>query len=411
MRLREARTTVVRRDSYAHIKSEPMLNPHKIISLLAVLLILTPGAAFAQDDDEAAAEEEAPKAEAKTKKKVAKVDDADDGDIDEQEALAAGQPLAAASNKIWNVGATLSTRIGQGTFVRLENQDALDAEFGGDSSNAYDRVSASLSLSGSLVLFKQFIATANMSATQWVTEGGGTTYPNELRISDASIDIFWFGKTFEKTRTNLSVDVGANFPTSRFSRAASVIVDPFAVFILRQPLLGKMFFVGSLVTGKTFHRFTSPTADLNKRDDGNPLFRANGAEDLGDGIVAIGGRNTEYFLAPTVGFNFIVLPKMTASVRYRYARFWSYEGLIPEECAADEFCNPNASGGRGVGDQVSGSIGVNYQLSKNFFLGGGISSAQRPKTSDNASFRFPFWNFEGAAANSSAINARLTFNY
>ena len=72
-------TTVTRRDSHAHIKSEPMLNPHKIISLLAALLILAPGAAFAQDDGE---EEEAPATKSKAKKKVTEVIDEDDCDDD-----------------------------------------------------------------------------------------------------------------------------------------------------------------------------------------------------------------------------------------------------------------------------------------------------------------------------------------
>ncbi len=386
------------------------MSKHKITSLLAALLFLAPGAAFAQDDDAEVVTEPDPDEEV-----VETVDQDDDEDIDEQEALAAGQPLAAASNKAWNVGVSLGTRISQGTFASLENEGQNDAnpatEIGGSSANAYDRISTSLSISGSLVFLEQFIGTLNISGSQWLSQGGGVTYPYERRISDLSLDVFWFGKTFEKTRTNVSVDLGASFPTSRFSRAATTIVDPFAVFIVRQPLLGRMFFVGSIVGGKTFHRFTSPTADINKIREADIFFREDGAENIGNGIVAIAGRNTEYSIAPTIGFNFIVLPKMTASVRYRYARFWSYKGAVEEDCDTDPFCNQYAAGGRGVGDQSSGSIGVNYQLSKNFFLAGSLSSAQQPKTADNASFRFPFWNFEGAAANNSAINLRLTFNY
>ena len=391
-----------------------MFDTYKITALLAALFIFSPALALAQDGESAkSTEEKSEESDEETpKEEVAEAIDKDgDEEIDEQEALAAGQPLAAASSKAWTIGASLRTRIGQGTFVRLENEGTNDAELGLESSNAYDRVSLNGSASFSYSFLKQFIATGSIGVSQWLTSGGGANYPYETRLSDLSLDIFWFGKTLEKTRTNFSVDLGASLPTSRFSRAASTRVDPFAVFIMRQPLFGKMFFVGSLVTGKTFHKYTSPTADLDKIDDANPLFRANGAEDLGDGIVAMAGRNTEYFLAPTIGFNFIVLPKMTASIRYRYARFWTYKLDDIGDCETDDLCKGVSRGNRGVGDQTSGSIGVNYQLSKNFFLNGSLSSSQPPKTSDNASFRFPFWNFEGAASNRSAVSLGLTFNY
>lgn len=406
-----------------------MFDTHKITALLAALLFVsTPGLAMAGDGEDGSQPDKQEKKDSSSTKDdgpdtdgklepdedvVETVDEDGDEEIDAQEALAAGQPLAAASSKAWTIGASLGTRIGQGTFVTLENEGQNDAEFGGESSNAYDRVNMNLGVSFSYAFFDQFIATTNIGMSQWLTAGGGVNDAYETRISDLSFDIFWFGHTFEKTRTNLSVDVGGSFPTSRFSRAATVRFDPFAAFIVRQPLLGKMFFVGSLVVSKTFHRLTSPAADLNsgRIDDANPLFRANGAEDLGDGIVAIAGRNTEYALLPTIGFNFIVLPKMTASVRYRYGRFWSYAIDDIADCENDPKCSLYGKSGRGVSDQVSGSIGVNYQLSKHFFLNGSLSSSQSPKTSDNASFRFPFWNFEGAANNNSAINLGLTFNY
>ena len=404
-----------------------MFDTHKMTALLAALLFCAPGLATAQEeggkggsqqqsDDKKSSKDDGPDLDDELEPEeevVETVDEDGDEEIDAQEALAAGQPLAAASSKAWTIGASLSTRIGQGTFVTLENEGQNDAEFGGDSSNAYDRVNMNLGASFSYAFLDQFIATTNIGVSQWLTAGGGVNDAYETRISDLSFDIFWFGKSIEKTRTNFSVDVGGSFPTSRFSRAATVIFDPFAAFIIRQPLLGKMFFVGSFVVSKTFHRKTSPVADLNSNriDDANPLFRANGAEDLGDGLVAIGGRNTEYAIAPTIGFNFIVLPKMTASVRYRYARFWTYAIDDIQDCENDPRCGLYGDSGRGVGDQVSGSIGVNYQLSKHFFLNGSLSSAQSPKTADNSSFRFPFWNFEGAASNNSAINLGLTFNY
>lgn len=402
-------------------KSRFMCDKRLIIGLVAGFLASTPGLLAAQQTQAAAPSvsqegegdgettDETPTggiAET-TESADEEAEEADPGSTDQnaQQALATGGPLLS-QDKAWTISASLGTRVGQGTFANLTN-DTLD---NGNLSSTGNRATLSANLSPSYTL-GNFVGSASMGVTQNLTRGGDPNGPYRTRISDLSFDVFWYGKTFEKTRTNISTDIGFSLPTSKFSRATSMWADTFLSVILRQPLIGRMFFVGSVTGGKTFHRYTSPVANLYEIDDSNVLFRANGAENLGDGLVAIDGRNTEYGLYTSAGFNFIVLPKMTASIRYRYSRFWSYKGEIPEDCATDPLCSPNAQGGRGVGDQSAGSIGVNYQLSPNFFLNGSLSSNQSPKTADNRSFRFPFWNFEGAAANNSAVSVGLSFVY
>jgi hypothetical protein len=305
----------------------------------------------------------------------------------------------------------MQTSVGQGTFVNPTNDTELSEEVG-DGSNAFERVNLAYGIGPSYTL-GDFIVSGSVSWTTWLTQGGGSNEPGETRISDVSFDVFWLGHTFASTGTNINLDGGFSLPTSQASRYSTMILDTFLSASVRQPVLGRrLFLVGTLSGGKTFHEFTSPVLDANTdKGDFNEdvLFRANGAEDLGDGLIAIDGRNTEYSLSGSIGANIIVIPgSLNASMAYGFTSFWSYAAGIEGQ---DEFTNPNADTGRGVGQLASGRIGLSYQLNENFILGVNARSAQAPKTADNASFRFPFWNFTGAALNSSSLGASVRFIY
>jgi hypothetical protein len=60
---------------------------------------------------------------------------------------------------------------------------------------------------------------------------------------------------------------------------------------------------------------------------------------------------------------------------------------------------------------VSTSAKLSYRLNKYLRFSGGIGSFMSPKTTDNKSFRFPFWNTEGAAANRSWVQLGVKATY
>ena len=388
-------------------------HPSLLVATTLLCALLLPLNALAQDDD-GGGEEEGGEAEAQAKASGDKKDGkkkkqrSDVQDADNQEALAAGVPIVSADRN-WTLSASIGTRIGQGTFVDPSNDTDLDV---GEGSNSFDLASMFYSFRPSYTL-GNFVINSSISLTHFLTAAGQSlsppNEPNDIRISDLSFDLFWFGKTF-KTGTNISLDVGFSLPLSPASRISTMIIDPFIAGIIRQPIFRRIFLVGSVAGGKTFHRFTSPVSDLSDAGEDNLLFRANGAEDLGDGLIAVGGRNIEFFLSSRATAAVILTRNLNVSMSYRYATFWTYKAGIDEE---DEFTPRNgmADTGRGRGDIVSGSIGTSYQPLPWLFLSASLSSVQPPKTSDNRSFRFPFWNFEGAAANRSAINfgARVVY--
>lgn len=387
-----------------------------LLSLALCGLIALPTAAFAQNAPASEEEKKEGEGDAAATAEGEKKDEKKEGEGKKdsasaaQNALAAGQPIVNQERN-WTFSAFVQTSIGQGTFVNPSN-DSAQAGVVGDGSNAFERINLVYGVSPSYTI-GDFIISGSVSWTTWLSQGGDFTSnePGQTRISDVTFDCFWLGHTFETFGTNINLDGGFSLPTSQASRYTSMIVDTFLSASVRQPVLGRRFFlIGTLSGGKTFHEFTSPVLDAKQGGDFNEniLFRANGAENLGDGLIAVDGRNTEYSLSGSVAANIIVIPgTLNAGAAYGFTTFWSYAAGITE----DEFTNPNADPGRGVGQLASGRVSLTYQLPPNFFISAGVRSGQSPKTADNASFRFPFWNFTGAAANFSSIFASVRFIY
>ena len=55
-----------------------------------------------------------------------------------------------------------------------------------------------------------------------------------------------------------------------------------------------------------------------------------------------------------------------------------------------------------------GSIDVSYQLDKRFTFNAGVQTQSTPKSADNESFRFPFYDFEGTADNLTSFYIDVT---
>ena len=314
-------------------------------------------------------------------------------------------------SKNWSVGGSVGTRVGQGTFVT----PAGDSELGevGDPSTAFDRVLMVYSLFPSYSFdpiasskLDDFSVSLSFAFTQWLTQGGGANGPREARFQDIGLSLGWGGHSFEKTGIRLGGGLDFSFPTSVYSQTASTIVATGASLSLSKTFFERLSLSTYVAGGKTFHRFTSPVADISKIGEDNVLFRAGGNEDLGSNLVAIGGLNTEYSLSTGISARVKIVEKLSFSTSYGLGNYWTYKADND-----DEFRNQNADSGRGFGQSISTRAALSYGFLDYFSLSGGISSAMAPKTSDNRSFRFPFWNTEGAASNQSSLYLTLSASY
>lgn len=355
-----------------------------VVGLLSLSLTSTAWAQDDEDEDEDDTDETAEVSKKDEKKKKEKKDD-DEG-------------------KKWSVGASYGLRVGQGTFV---DPAGSFSDQRGDGSNAFDRVSNVYSVNGSYS-FSDFSVSTGLAWTHQLSQGGGANRPGEVRFQDIGVGFGWNGTTLGESGIRLSGGADVSFPTSVFSQATSQIVATGAGVNLSRRFFDRLNLSFGLNGGKTFHEYNQVVGDLSKAGDGNILFRAGGAEQLGQGIVALGDRNTEYSLGGSVAANISLIERMSLSINYGYSTFWTYASSVDND---DEYRSPYGDAGRGRGDFVSTGVTLRYGFLDHFGVSLGIRSGMSPKSADQRTFNFPFWNFQGAASNRSSLNFGLSANY
>lgn len=370
----------------------------------------------------------------------AKEEKKDDTSSDASVAESSDEPKEGAKEeeeekapKPWSVGVRLGSSIGQGTFVNVSNDseyadpncvDPIVQGCVGDASNAFDRANLSYGINGSYT-FKDFSFSTGLTLVQWLTPGGGLNKPNEIRLRDSGLGIGYKGWSFESTGISISPSLGLTFPTSKFARVATLILGTSLGVSISKTLFDRLGLSLNLGVSKNFHNFEAPLIDTERlekelseeeqaslADEVRPeaaVFRAE--EEVKPGLVAVGGVNTEWGLSTGVSASWAVWKKLRLSASYNISTSWTY--------AIDD--NPDVEpegdfiqGNRGVGQGFGTSIGLSYPYQiKDVRLGfsAGIGTGGYPKTSDNKSFKFPFWNTSGAASNASSVRFGVSASY
>jgi hypothetical protein len=309
---------------------------------------------------------------------------------------------ALENDKNWSVSATLSTRIYQGMFVDLANEsDEFSSPNAIDPGYSFSRWSNVYSLGAGYKL-SDFNFGARVSWSHLMTPGGGALEQYEFRFHDVSLSAGWSGYTIDAIDTTVTASYGLSLPTSMSSQASNRIVGNSLGVGISRTFLDTITLSYRLGGGWTPHTTTAPTDD----PEDVQIYRED--EIVGNEVATVGGYNTQFSLSNSLSASFPIWEKLSGSVSYSLSKYWSYAH------DTDDGYSANIEGiqtGRNTGDAVSASLGLSYPIGNHVHLSGGISSSQRPKTSDNKSFRFPWWNFAGAAANRSSINFSVTGTY
>lgn len=327
-----------------------------------------------------------------------------------------------------SVTGVISTNIGQGTFVTIDDEETQDDisnnPAGTDTDNSFDRVSMGYSIIPSYAI-DEYIFSTRIGMTQWLTAGGGIDEPNEIRFSDIPLNFSWTGMKLPGD-INFNAGGGLQFPTSETSQTATLILGTGANVAFTRTFLESITLIGSLSGGKDFHRSVSPVIDPEEVGIENVLFREG--EEISRGAFSTsneplyvqGGVNSEYSLTPTATVAWRIW-ELSLAASYGVATFWTYNRDNDDEFTptqTDTDGNLVADTGRGVGQVSFGSIRASYRPTKldvpvlkdlTFALSAATSTS--PKTADNRSFNFPFWNFGGAAANRSRIGLSVSYNW
>jgi hypothetical protein len=303
--------------------------------------------------------------------------------------------------KDWSVAVTLLTSVSQGTFADVSN----DSEWAGqidDGDNAFDRVNLVYDFSGSYTL-GDFSLSSGLTWVQWLTDGGGYNGPGEVRFQDVPLGIDWAGHSFESTGISVSSGVSFGFPASETSQVSTLIVGTGIYASLRRRFLDTVGVSLTLSGGKDFHEYKGPVVDQKEVD---AIARSGGSEVLGEGLILVDGINTEYSLGGSLGVSFGIWEKLSGSVSYSFTNYWSYDWEND-----DVMTSPRAETGRGIAQRTDARFNLSYPVMDYLTVALSARTYQSPKTDDNQSFRFPFWNTTGAARNYSSLRLALVGSY
>lgn len=337
-----------------------------------------------------------------------------DGAIDDEVAEDAADEAEPDEDKPWTIEMSLSSTVGQGTFVSPSN----DTEWAGeidDGSGAYNRWNLVYSFSPSYEL-GDFTFGANIAWVQWLTEAGGirtlalsggANRAREFRFQDPTFSVDWKSYTSERFGVTATPALSLRIAGDAMSRHDTFRAAPGASISLSRTFYDKLTLVAGLSGDRWFHEFTSPVVEIDTVGVDNVLYRPGEAEDIAPGRVAIDGRNIQYRLSPSIAASLVLPSDFSASLSYGLHNYWSYSADIDDELSPDHAITER----RGISQTAASSISVSYDVNELVDTSLSFNTIQTPRTADQKSFRFPFWNFSNPASNSSAIQFTVTGTY
>lgn len=393
-----------------------------LIGAVLAAMVGLPVAGFAQEgevgDEEAPQGAEAEVAEVEEEAEAVETDELEEAIGDEEPAEA-----EAEDGRDWSVSASLTTRVGQGTFVKQTPDTELGRELGAAEAFA-NRVVNAYSLSPSYTL-GDFTLSGDFSFTHWLTRGGGTstvpyssnaTKPNEFRMSDIGVSASWAGYEIEPIEARVSGSASVYFPTSRVSRTENLIATNIVGASLSRTFFDKLNLRYGMSGLWLPHTTTSPTIPT----DVDTVFRTgtlivDATSDLaGNGEAKIAGYNIEWGMSHSLSASIPIWEDLSFSASYAFSKYWTYNIDNDDQFAADtvdENGDRIVDTGRASSNVAGTTLTLSYPVHEYLSVSGGLYTRGPVKTRDNKSFRFPFWNFNGAANNFSAVQLTLSTRY
>jgi len=294
---------------------------------------------------------------------------------------------AESEERDWGYGGLvlLSNSVGRGTFI-------------GDEFNARPSWNMLLSVRPKFTISKKhnLIMQLRFDMNQTLVDNADTTaaVPNEFLLYDIRLGLY-YNNFVDLKDVGLKLSAWGEFffPTSKLSQLQTKILGLRLGLKTSYKPLDWMSITFSSYATKNFNRYTNYV--LDEDDFSIPLVaRAGGAESVESGLVANGLAPSEWFVTNAISVGFTFLEKFNATVGWTMLNAFSYA-----DHPIDELSSPHAVAGRGRADLMYGTIEVGYGITDNVSVSLGSTVEQSPKTADNQSFRFPFWDTTNGAAN------------
>jgi hypothetical protein len=229
--------------------------------------------------------------------------------------------------------------------------------------------------------------------SQEVTDSEIDSEAQQVLFYDMQLRCRYAVGTIPKLGIDVFSEVRLYLPTSLVSRYETLVIAPLGRLSLIRAF-GPVVLGYSLMFRKNFHRYESPLLD-NAGDLPSAYVRARRPEDpRGPSQAPIAGNNISFSLSNSFFVSYVPISRLSISAYYAISQSFTYRNY-----AKDEFSSQYAEAGRGQRDVGIGGLEVWFRLDKRFSFSAGMYTGASPKTDDNKSFRFPFYDFHSTALN------------
>jgi hypothetical protein len=290
----------------------------------------------------------------------------------------------------FTVGFKLESAVGQGTFVADEYARNSQVGWGASIAPGY-RPTDELMLS------------AYAKVTQELTDSDVDAQRQQLQLLDVNLRSDYKLGTIPVIDVKAATGLWLYLPTSKISQFETLVLGAAARLVLGREL-GEHFSVDYLgIFRKNFHEYEGPVLDSAEGSPPPVLVRRGSPEDLGGSLAAVGTNNVSFYFYNLVQFAWIPMEELSFAIAYGLTNAFTYASH-----PKDELSSPYAEDGIGQRDTTIAVIEAAYTLDKRFSFSAGIQTSSVPKSDDNQSFRFPFYDFEGTAENATTFYIDVT---
>lgn len=246
----------------------------------------------------------------------------------------------------------------------------------------------------------------SISASTEYTDSDSATYENQILFSDLMLSVSKSLVDLSKYDMGLTGSLKFGLPTSLVSQMATLYLSATASVSLSKTFFKHLTVSYSLSGKKNFHEYQSPVIKEDDLRDFETYARGGGDELLEKSLTATGRNNVSFSITNSLALSYSFTDTLSLSLSYAYS-----VGFIYKTFEKDEYTSEYADTGRAYRDLTIGGIDVSYKINGMFSVSGGVTTAQLPKTADNESFRFPFYNFSELADNMSTFYIDLIVNF
>ena len=267
-----------------------------------------------------------------------------------------------------------------------------------------------LGFSYALPIEQTIMLGANFGFSKFLTRAGGSQELYEGRYQDTSISLVAPAiYTIPIADIGITLSGSATLPTSRMSRFARLRTGLNAGIGFSRSF-GGFSVQYSAGYGQNFHAYHSIVFDPSDSDNADyvPVHRDDELV-ASDALLLTSGMLTQRSFTNTLALSFNWLEAFNTSLSFTRSDAFAYNSAV-ENAEDDEYRPENMILTRHR-DMIVGSFSQAYTINNYLSVSAALRTVQQPKTADNQSVHFPFFDTQTGNISRSSVFFNLTARY